>query len=351
MAGMEQLVELGKGTINRDVTLHVISIDLDHPNSELKSESRNTHIFFPSRSVLDANYYSSGLSRQEHPEFRSRLLRGAHQLHMCYFAEEALARYFDHPEMNSIDDSLAGGSILIQSSTPDDRYIYVRYGKCALKAGQTCVTAIYKDLGHMAKREQRHWHTYEIRSSEVDLDDPMFNRFLRRTYEGKCADYPDPIRRISEAMRAVNSAVPNMTMFRHTSNPNLRLPVEQTPRSFCSSCSELFKLIGPDSLRKSELENYLQQELNVNEEELLHHQSKRALGSMHLLKKLETGITGRHLLFSAIEEVGSYRQKQNHSPKYPTVESDDYVAEFVCHCERLCVYLGRLAERLVAGCP
>lgn len=194
---MEKLCEEGKGSLNRNVELYVINIVPESPKLEIPSKPTVTHVFFPDKQLLTEHFYSSHLVREKYPEFKNRLHQGAHQIALVLFSDEVLTRYFDHPELYEIDDSLAGGHILAKSEAPENRYLYVRYGKRKLLNGRTAVTAIYKDLYAMSAEEQRHWHANEINGSEVAKNDPNFELFLARTYEGEFVDFPSSLSDIS----------------------------------------------------------------------------------------------------------------------------------------------------------
>ena len=221
--------------MNKDVKLYQVSFDPENMAAGFKHEPVITHIFFPSEQVLRDTFYSSDLPQQSLPEYTTRLHLGAHQIGLVYFEEEVLARYLDHPELYEINDSLAGGDISALSSTLDDRYLYVRYGKCRLKSGNIAVTAIYNDLSDMGKSEQRYWHSYELDAPDIDKSDGHFQNFLARTYEGEFVDFEDPISRLREAVLATNKAIEPRTLFAKIENIHLRLPVEQTYKSYCDA--------------------------------------------------------------------------------------------------------------------
>lgn len=124
MKEMEKLCEEGKGSINANVELYPIRIDLENPKFEIPKEGTTTHVFFPSKELLEEHFYSSDLVRERYPEYKNRLHCGANQLDLVMFSEEVLARYFDHPEFYEIDDSLSGGHIWAKSEAPESRYLY-----------------------------------------------------------------------------------------------------------------------------------------------------------------------------------------------------------------------------------
>lgn len=337
MAVMEVLEEKGKGSLNRAVQLYQIKIDLENPKVEIPDEPITTHIFFPSKNVLTENFYSTHLVREKHPEYKNRLLQGANQVELGYFSDEVLTRYFDHPEFYEIDDSLAGGHIWSKENAPENRDIYVRHGKRKLKSGKSAVTAIYIDLCNMSAEEQRHWHVYEIDSNDLADSDSNFALFKARTYEGAFVDYPDPINDVLFSLMEVNKSLKTGDLFKRTENEYLRLPVENTNKSLCDCCSELYKLIGPDNLDQKAMKTYLLSYLGATDAELSHSDSEsgRPLSSLQLLALVEDKLGIECLLTKAIKAVGKYRIEADHKLIAPKIENQNYVDVFVSLCEEV----------------
>lgn len=332
---MEVLCEQGKGTLNRNAELYQIKIDPENPKFEIPDKPTATHVFFPDKQVLIDNFYSSSLVRENLPEYKKRLHQGAHRLELVFFSDEVLARYFDHPEFYEIDDSLAGGHIWIKGEAPDNRNLYVRYGKRKIKSGKTAVIAIFKDLYVMSAEEQRHWYAYEIEVIEADQNDPNFARFLARTYEGAWVDFPSPIKDISEVLELVNQSIPLGNLFKRVENDYLRLPVENTKKALYDCCSEFYKLIGPDSLDQNVMNKFLLQHLGASKEEFIHPDSGRPLSSMLLLALIESKAGIGNLLTAAIKAIGKYRIEANHKLTDAVAYEKNYVDIFISLCEEL----------------
>ncbi len=69
MSFLEYLVSSGRGTINSNVELYVITRDTENPKFEMPSKTVKTHIYFPDTSEIENHFYSSGLAREESPDF------------------------------------------------------------------------------------------------------------------------------------------------------------------------------------------------------------------------------------------------------------------------------------------
>ena len=333
MKEMENLCESGKGTINANVELYQIRIDPDNPKLEIPSESTTTHVFFPSKELLEENFYSSCLVREKYPEYKNRLHCGAHQLDLVMFSEEVLARYFDHPEYYEVDDSLSGGHIWAKSEAPENRYLYVRHGKRKLEDGQAVVTATFKDLYAMSPEEQRHWHAYELQEPYFCRNDPNFDRFVARTYEGAFVDYPNPIQDVLCMIAVINEAFGDQLLFRKAQNEYFRAPVENTRKAYYDCCSEFYKLIGPDSLNQKQIKKLLKEKFSVEDNELIHSEFNRSLSTIQLLELLERkmGIDG--LLSSQIRKIGKDRMEADHKITNSTAEEGNFVEEFIFVCQ------------------
>ena len=312
MQTLEELATMGHGSMNRNVQLYQVSFDPENVAAGFKHEPVVTHIFFPSKQALREAFYSSDLPRKRLPEYTTRLHLGDHQIGLVYFDEEVLARYLDHPELYEINDSLAGGNISSLSSTPDDRYLYVRYGKCRLKSGNIAVTAIYKDLSDMGKSEQRYWHSYELDPPDIDTSDSHFQNFLARTYEGELVDFEDPISRLREAVGTVNNALELRTLFTKIKNVHLRLPVEQTYKSYCDAASELYKIVGPDNISQTVLKELLTKDFAVPLDALKHIESKRPLSTLQLLELLEERLGCPALYTGPLRALSNLRVNADH---------------------------------------
>jgi len=340
----EQLVTDGYGSMNKSVQLYQMSFDLDNTAAGFKHELVTTHIFFPSKEVLRKAFFASGLSQQRFPEYTTRLYLGAHQIGLVYFSEEVLSRYLVHPEHYKINDSLAGGDVSSLSAAPEDRYLYVRYGKCRLMSDQIVVTAIYKDLSDMSPSEQSYWHSHEIESPELDRTDQHFHNFLKRTYEGNFVNFHDPISTLLEAVTEVNNACGSAPLFVKISNIHLRLPVEQTYKSYCDSASELYKVLGPDNISQSLLSAVLISDFGLQDDDLKHAESGRLLSKLQLLAIVEQKLGSAGLYTKPLRKLAGLRVDADHKVLESDVGTKSYSREFAAMCDDLTRALHQLTN-------
>lgn len=329
---VEKWVSDGRGTMNGNVELNIIG--LPEPGSDLKFSFTpiTTHIFFPSRAELKEHFYNGGGARSNPSEFKRRLMCGAHQLALCFFSEEVLARYFDHLDWYQMDDSSAGGHIWTKSAAPDNRYVDVRFGKGKELNGKTFVTAIYKDLQLLSDAEQRHWHAYEIVDIDLDRSDKNFSLFLARTYEGSWVTFPKPIQRVQEAILQLNEVFKPNDLFGRSENEHLRTPVENTNKAFADSCSELYKVVGSDSLKLKPLKILLQSTFGKDEASFT-HSSGRALSAIQVLEAAEVSLEVVPLLTDAIKAIATHRVDADHRVIATTSGDVHYGDVFSLLCE------------------
>ncbi|WP_199877153.1 hypothetical protein [Salinivibrio sp. MA351] len=346
MREMESLCKDKKGTINANVELCAIRIDPENPKFEIPKESTTTHVFFPSKELLEDHFYDSKLVREGFPEYKNRLHCGAHQLELVMFSEEVLSRYFDHPEWYEIDDSLSGGHIWAKSEAPENRYLYVRHGKRKLDNGQSAVTAIFKDLYAMSPEEQRHWHAYELNEASFDSNDPNFARFVVRTYDGACVDSPKPIQEVLNRITEINQLFGEELLFKKYQNDHFRPPVENTRKSYYDSCSELYKLIGPDSLNQKLIKNILKKEFSTADGELIHKESKRPLSTIQLLELLEEKMGVDGVISSKIRLIGKDRMEADHKITSSAVEEHNFTEEFIFLCQKFSCAANQFKHKL-----
>ncbi len=288
------------------------------------------NIFFPSQQILDDIYYSSDLPRKNTPEYKARLHRGGNQVELFYFGIGVLAKYFAQPELYRVEDSLSGGKISVGD---DERitvsYLSVRYGKRILSDGDTAIAAILKDLSCMGDDEQRYWHSFELSNPQFRSFDREFYAFISRTYAGVWIDTSNPLQRISQLLESINSSCTYGSLFTRTENPHLSIPVLNTRKSFCSSCQELFKLVGPDSISLKNLKKLMVTDYGFEETSFVNSDSGRPKSGLMLLLSLESSFSDSIGLVEKIDEIRSFRVEGAHKIASVNYESDNYVERFI----------------------
>jgi hypothetical protein len=282
------------------------------------------------------------------PVYKERLHKGAHKYDLACFAENVLARYLDRPELYDVEDSLSGGSI--RSNTEDEsHYIYVRHGRRQLANGRSAVLVPYKDLANLDEAQQRYWSGHEILDPEAVPADENYSLFIARTFDGAFVEYDDPLRNLLQTLRIVNEKIGNsLALFRHTENAHLRIPVENTEKAFYDACSEVFKLIGPDSLVAPTIKKILVEEFATAESEFIHKNSGRALSTFQQLQLLEQRAKMEAKATSIIDQVKAYRTRADHAIVKPQSSPINYVEKFNVMCNDVAYALYYFAIKLEA---
>lgn len=333
MRFVESWVEAGRGTMNANVELSLVNFPAPGSSEKLSFTPINTHIFFPSREELTEHFYSSGNARTEPPEFKKRLMCGEHQLALCFFSEEVLARYFSHLDWYEVDDSSAGGHIRTKAESPSDRFIDVRFGKGRAQDAKTFVTAIYKDLYCFSDSEQRHWHAHEIVRPNLDPKDKNLRLFAARTYDGAWVVFPKPLKAVQDSLGNLNSKFSPHPLFGRLENEHLRMPVENTNKALADSCSELYKIVGSDSLKTKPLKVFLQSKFGKIEGDFM-HSSGRPLSALQLLEFVERELALVNRLSDVIKNIAKYRVEADHKVLSTSSDKQSYGEEFELLCKQ-----------------
>lgn len=360
LAAFSELEDEGCARIREDVTLYSVSLDLSPDQSvstgDFDWEPKNTAIIFPSREVLEENFYSSGLAREGLPEYTTRLHKGGSQIELVYFEVEVLKKYLQHPEKYDIGDSVSGGTLhldydylsdLSEEEAESQMLGIVRFGKRRSKSGAILVTAILHDLAEMPSPEQRHWHSHEVEPTGFARGDTDFIRYFARTFEGEFVEYDDPIRKILDLVKKANEIVDDTPMFRHETNPYLAYPVSNTRKDFVDSCSELYKIVGVDSLNKEFLQLCLERTADYTDQDFV-HDSGRPKSKLQLLQALDSELENPPGLADVIKQVRDHRISSAHRIIDPAVPQEDYLLAFRRLCTDICNRLKEFKTRLSA---
>jgi hypothetical protein len=345
MKAMVALEAEGKCSLNKNAEFFTVSIGKD--GMRFAKKATIAHVIFPDKEVLTDHFYSSGLARQALPVYVERLHKGAHQYAMVYFCEEVLAKYLNRPELYDVDDSLSGGHI--RSSTDDEStFIHVRHGRRQLADGRSSVLVLYADLARLDEAQQRYWHGFEISTPEVAGPDQNYSKFMQRTFDGAFVDYENPLENFMEAVKYVNGKLGGPVLFRHTENRHLRIPLENTEKAFYDACSELFKIIGADSLVASTIKKILVDDFGTKEEEFT-HKSSRPLSPFQQLQLLETKAGLEPKATSIIDEVKGYRVRADHAIVEPVASATNFINKFHTLCNDIAYALMFFATKIEAA--
>lgn len=316
--------------------LYQISLPVDGPMPDEANPVR-TSIFFPAPEVLADSFYPSALCKSNIPEYNARLHKGGSQVQLVYFSSEVLTRYLEHIEIFEVEDSETGGyirprrddSLQLSQKERDDRadFPLLRFGKRHLSDDTEVIAVILWDLSELPEKEQAFWYAYEIEIPSFAADDPDFASFCKRAFGGEFLDDNDLLRNVLVEINKINKLFERDGLFKTENNPYLSYLSVNTYKGFSDSCSELYKLVGPDSLQESTLRDLLIRYFNYQPQDFLHPKTGRPLGKLDLFKRLCNNL-GCEKLPLTIERIQWHRISADHRVISPQRENKDYRAEF-----------------------
>lgn len=349
MSYLEELKAEGKGTLNENVTLYQISLEINETDKDFKPPEPKpvtTHIFFPSKDILELFFSDNLKIFVNNGEYTNRLHRGFNQIELIYFEIKVLGKYLSNKEIYELSDDVTDGVLRLNSdyitnlSDKDLDEIWfdkVRYGKRKLKNGNIAISAILKDLSGLTKKEQSCWFGFELENPKFAEDDEDFSRFVSRAFDGNWTESKDPIQDLTTEIEKLNKIF-KFKLFSKSENPYLRYPVNNTYKEFVDCNSELFKLIGPDNLKIKSIKNIYLDSCKGKVENLKHKKTGRDLSTMQIMELVLNEInTGLAKTFKMNwETVKQNRIEGDHKITTPIQTKDNYIESFrrICNASK-----------------
>ena len=304
----------------------------------------DTLIAFPSRGILEQVFKEE---QADYGVFTNRLHMGDSQLKHYYFKEEVLGKYLRSPDLYKIHDDIVCGTIMardiyysIHKNGEDiEPFGQIRYGKRVLKDGSLAIAVILWDLSELPKTGQYHWASNEILNPEFAPTDEGYENYLKQNFGGERVNYEDPLCMIYNTVRSINEVL-GQKLFRHDSgNPYLRYLVLNNEKEYQKAHTELFKVIGRDSLNKSVLLRILREQVQIQEDELL-DENRESKGQWALFKVLITHIP--NVSFAPFQECHDARAADTHKVTEAALPKEDLTKKF----RRDCLYMLEGLKRL-----
>lgn len=346
MLKLEELRAENKGTLNENVTLYQISLDIDNDTNDFKfpePKPITTHIFFPSKQILE-NYYQENLIEfVNNGEYTNKLHRGYNQTDLIFFDIKTLSLYLNNKEIYSLNDEVTGGVLRLASDFKLDMsdkefnkiwFDKVWYGKRTLLNGEIAVSAILKDLSGLPKKEQSYWYRFELDNPIFTEYDEDFHRFVSRAYYGNWTESKDPIQDIKTVIEEINEIF-DFKIFSKTENPYLKYPINNTFKEFVDCNSELYKIIGPDNLKLIKVKKIYLDYCKGENLDLTHKKTDRQLSTLQVMELILNKLN-KDLLIAFKEHWERVKQNRiegDHKITNPIQKKENYIDSFrlICH--------------------
>jgi len=342
---LEELKKENKGSLNENVTLGLLSINIDDETTDdemPKLKQVTTHFFFPSKEILEHYFHENIKDFYPNGEYLNRLHCGYNQLELIYFDIKVLSKYLNNKEIYSLNDDATGGFLRLNSAykstiSEDDIdeiwFDKVWYGKRRLINGYISVAASTQQLSRLPKKEQNYWAGFEIENPIFIDYDPDFNRFLLSFYDGDPTESKDPIQAIESAIEGINKIL-KFDLFNKSKNPYLGYPINNTYKEFVDCNSELYKIIGPDNIKNDNLTKIYLNYCKGIISDLVHKDKDRKLSSMQVIELILNKLNPQLLEVFKIhwEKVKENRISGDHRITYPYQEQKNYYDLFCSIC-------------------
>lgn len=343
-----------KGSLNENIILRPFNLSKrDKANSEII-----TTVFYPSKESLAENYIRSDLSNKNIPEFRKRLHLGHQRNELAYFSKSVLHKYSSLPDKFTIQDSPIGGFL---SSNPayikslpkenmSEEYIPIlRFGKRKVDKTEYIITAILEDLAELPESEQEHWHFSEVERPNFSLFDPDFHKYHLRYYTGNPVRTRDPLNKLVKILKKINS-LPNVgPLFDNLNISTLGYPVKKTQDDFCTSCDELYRLIGPENLNTEILKKFLHSNYNYSHLDFQDPKNQPLRNEDLFEKFLQQVGFEENSIGTLLNELKKHEVPSDHHMEISYLNSRDFLTEFKKMCQSLLICYTILYEKLKNG--
>jgi hypothetical protein len=360
LKALQKIKKDGKGTLSENVELENVLLKFNQKGLLRKPRIKKiiTSIFFPGKELLNEHFKKNLVTLHNNGEFKNRLHKGYSQIKSFYFKIEVLKKYFDHPEKYSIEDSVVGGSLRINSTysktwtdeeIEKDFFVRLRYGKRKLKTGEYCIVEILIDLAKLPKSEQNYWESNEIINPSFSITDKDFVKFYLQTFEGEFVDYDDPIDNIKKKIREINSLFEGKLFFKITNNPYLNYPVSNTEKNYVDSCNELYKLIDESSINETLLLEVFKS-LKTFKSLFLKDDNGKKLSTISIFNNFIDNLIpeNKDEVKKIWKSIRNDRVSSAHKIITPSLSSNNYIDSFRDVCNNLSFSLSHLKNGLNA---
>lgn len=331
MKAAERLEADGLVSLNRHARLNEMSIPIG--GGTFTFTPVVCHIVFVKKDVLTEAFYKAGLARESYPIYEERIVKGAQPYSFLYFDEEVLQRYLRDPPNYRVKDTFS--SVEVEYIGEDsERYFDITSGRRRLEDGSRCVVPLLVDLKKLDADEQRYWHGHEFSNPKLMMNDEGFAEYAHVIFEGAWHEFDDPLSDFKDAIAKMNDRL-GFELLARTASKLIHVPAENTERAYTEACSELFKLIGSDSLQVSKIKPFMIETFGSVAQDFINKESNRPKSAKQLVEDMENLAAIEHKLTKAIKELGGERQKAAHLVDLKGKTGEIFVDSFFNQCRNL----------------
>ena len=331
MKAAERLEAEGLVSLNRNVELNEMSMPIG--GGPFAFTPVVCHVVFVNKEVLTEAFHKAGLARSNYPIYKERIVKGSQPYTFLYFDEAVLQRYLRDPANYHVKDTFS--SVEVEYIGEDsERYFELTCGRRRLEDGSRCVAPLLVDMKKLDGDEQRYWHGHEINNPKLMKNDKGFAEYTRVIFEGAWHEFEDPLTDFKEAVASMNERL-GFQLLGRTANKLVHVPAENTERAYTEACSELFKLIGSDSLQLKKIKSFMIETFGTVAQDFINKESKRAKSAKQLIEDVENLAGLEHRLSTAIKELGTERQKAAHLVDLKGKTGEIFVDSFFNQCRNL----------------
>ncbi|WP_141213175.1 hypothetical protein [Janthinobacterium sp. PC23-8] len=285
------------------------------------------------KDVLTESFHKAGMARESYPIYEERIMKGSQPYSFLYFDEAVLQRYLRDPAEYRVKDTFS--SVEVEYIGEDrERYFDITCGRRRLDDGSRCVVPLLVDMKKLYADEQRYWHGHEIRSPMLMRNDEGFVKYAHVIFEGAWHEFDDPLSDFKAAVVSMNDKL-GFDLLARTANKLIHVPAENTERAYTEACSELFKLIGNDSLQVSKIKPFMIETFGSVAQDFIHKESNRPKSAKQLVEDMESLAAIEHKLTTAIKKLGGERQKAAHLVDLKGKTGEIFVDSFFNQCRNL----------------
>lgn len=300
------------------------------------------YVVFPSKILLTEHYNKNINNFINTGEYTKKLFLGNSQFEKIFFDYEVLDRFQKNLEQFEFYETILGGII---KYCKNETYFKINFGKRETSKGTIVIFVDLFDLKNLPQKEQNYWNTFEINKLSFKKFDEKFIKYNQRVKEGQFIDDNDPLFSIKQRISEINEIL-GFNLYKSNVNMHLSYPKINNYKSFCSCCSELYLLLGPDNIAEKTIYDNLIKKFGYLEKDLINSKSNRKFGPFQLFYKLLETYNFKYSDFKKIlDQLKKYRIDDAHK-ETPIIKSKNHINNFLGLAKKVYMHLNKFYSHL-----